>query len=147
MRIIGLDLGKKRIGVAISDELGITAQALTTIARGSFADDCSTLKELVQSNGVEEIVVGLPLHMSGQLGQSGEECMAYGKKLEKRLGINVVFWDERLSTVAAEKSLLEGDIRRNRRRRVIDQIAACWILGGYLSLRQSKKGNDLPEQA
>lgn len=147
MRIIGLDLGKKRIGVAISDELGITAQALVTLERGSFKDDCAVLRGLVQSYGVEEIVMGLPLHLSGELGQSGEECLAYGKKLEKLLGVPVVFWDERLSTVAAEKSLLEGNMRRNRRRRVIDQVAACLILGGYLSLRQRKKGSELPEQA
>lgn len=147
MRIIGLDLGKKRIGVAISDELGITAQALVTLERGSFKDDCAVLRGLVQSYGVEEIVIGLPLHLSGELGQSGEECLSYGKKLEKLLGVPVVFWDERLSTVAAEKSLLEGNMRRNRRRRVIDQVAACLILGGYLSLRQGKKGSELPEQA
>ncbi len=138
MRIIGLDLGKKRIGVAISDELGITAQALTTLQRGSFADDCAALRELVQSYGVEEIVVGLPLHMSGQLGQSGQECQTYGKRLAKNLSLPVVFWDERLSTVAAEKSLLEGDMRRSRRRRVIDQVAACWILGGYLDMRRGR---------
>ncbi|MGD0153630.1 MAG: Holliday junction resolvase RuvX [Thermacetogeniaceae bacterium] len=138
MRIIGLDLGKKRIGVAISDELGFTAQALTTLQRGSFADDCAALRELVQSYGVEEIVVGLPLDISGQLGQAGEECQAYGKRLAKNLGVTVVFWDERLSTVAAEKSLLEGGMRRNRRRRVIDQVAACWILGGYLNRWQGK---------
>jgi putative Holliday junction resolvase len=132
MRIMGLDLGQKRIGVAISDELGITAQALTTLDRGSFEHDCAALKELAQSYEVERFVVGLPLNMSGELGRSGEECMAYGNRLEGHLGIPVVFWDERLSTVAAEKSLLEGDMRRNRRRRVIDRIAACLILDGYL---------------
>jgi putative Holliday junction resolvase len=132
MRIMGLDLGQKRIGVAISDELGITAQALTTLDRGSFEHDCAALKELAQSYEVERFVVGLPLNMSGELGRSGEECMAYGNRLEGHLGIPVVFWDERLSTVAAEKSLLEGNMRRNRRRRVIDRIAACLILDGYL---------------
>ncbi len=132
MRILGLDLGKKRIGVAISDELGITAQALTTLERGSFERDCAALRGLVQSYEASQIVVGLPLQMSGALGRSGEECMAYGHKLEKNLGVPVVFWDERLSTVAAEKVLLEGDVRRDRRRRVIDQIAACLILDGYL---------------
>ncbi len=132
MRILGLDLGKKRIGVAISDELGITAQALTTLDRGSFERDCAALREVVESYAVGKIVVGLPLHMSGALGQSGEECLAYGHELEKHLGVTVVFWDERLSTVAAEKALLEGDVRRNRRRRVIDQVAACLILDGYM---------------
>lgn len=138
MRVIGLDLGKKRIGVAISDELGITAQALTTLVRGSFRDDCAALSGLVRQYGAEEVVVGLPLRMSGALGQSGEECLAYGKKLERRLGVPVVFWDERLSTVAAEKTLLEGNMRRRRRREVIDQVAACLILGGYLSKRQNR---------
>jgi putative Holliday junction resolvase len=132
MRIMGLDLGQKRIGVAVSDELGIIAQALTTLNRDSFEHDCATLKELSQSYEVGRIVVGLPLNMSGELGRSGEECLAYGKMLEENLGIPVVFWDERLTTVAAEKSLLEGDMRRNRRRKVIDRIAACLILDGYL---------------
>jgi putative Holliday junction resolvase len=132
MRILGLDLGEKRIGVAVSDELGIIAQALVTLDRGSFEKDCTALRDLVQSYEVERIVVGLPLHMSGELGRSGEECMAYGKNLEEHLGVPVVFRDERLSTVAAERSLLEGNMRRNRRRKVIDQVAACLILDGYL---------------
>jgi putative Holliday junction resolvase len=136
MRLMGLDLGKKRIGVAVSDELGITAQAVTTLDRGGFERTRAALKELVQTYEVSQIVVGLPLHMSGELGQSAEECLAYGRKLEKSLGLPVVFWDERLSTVAAEKSLLEGDVRRSRRRRVIDRIAACLILDGYLRARQ-----------
>jgi putative Holliday junction resolvase len=137
MRIMGLDLGEKRIGVAVSDELGITAQALTTLQRGSFEQTGAVMKELVQSYEVERIVIGLPLHMSGELGKSGQECMAYGNRLEELLGVPVVFWDERLSTVAAEKSLLEGNMRRNRRRAVIDRIAACWILDGYLRSQDS----------
>ncbi len=99
----------------------------------------------MQSCGAEKIVIGLPRHMSGELGQTGEEYLAYGKELARCLGVPVAFWDERLSTVAAEKTLLEGDLRRNRRRKVIDQVAASWILGGYLTLLQGRSKGDKPE--
>jgi putative Holliday junction resolvase len=137
MRVLGLDLGTRRIGVAISDELGITAQPLTTLRRGSLEEDCAALGSLIAAYGVGEIVVGLPRGVHGELGRSGEACAAYGRELQQRLGIPVTFWDERLSTAAAERSLLEADLRRGRRRRVIDQVAACWILGGYLLRRHN----------
>ncbi len=144
MRILGLDLGEKRVGVAISDELGITAQALTTLQRGSLEEDCRAIRSLIDSYGVGEIVVGLPRGLHGELGRSGEACAAYGRELQKRLDIPVAFWDERLSTVAAERILLEADLRREHRRRVIDQVAACWILSGYLSKRQNQDRDSGP---
>jgi len=140
MRILGLDVGKKRIGVAISDELGITAQSLTTVNRGKIEEVLESLRTLVEKYDVGEIVIGLPRHMNGMLGRGGEEIVSFGKELQKKLGVPVVFWDERLSTVAAEKTLLEGDTSRYRRRKVIDQVAANWILGGYLERRNKKKG-------
>ncbi len=141
MRILGLDVGKRRIGVAISDELGITAQAVSTIERDDIErDDLEAIRALVEEYQVAEIVIGLPRHMTGRLSKEGQEIVAFGKKLEKFLSIPVVFWDERLSTVAAEKTLLAGDVSRSRRRRVIDQLAASWILGGYLTWRQ--RGSD-----
>ncbi|NPV28459.1 MAG: Holliday junction resolvase RuvX [Firmicutes bacterium] len=140
MRIMGLDLGKRRIGVAVSDELGITAQAVGIIERGSFQEDLQAIQALVREYRVQEIVVGLPRHMSGRLGREGEEMLAFGKELEKHLNLPVVFWDERLSTVAAEKALIAGDLSRRRRRRVVDQLAASWILGGYLAWRQRSQG-------
>ncbi|MDH7578031.1 MAG: Holliday junction resolvase RuvX [Bacillota bacterium] len=138
MRIMGLDLGKRRIGVAVSDELGITAQALRTIERGRFQDDLEAIRALVQGYQVEEIVIGLPRHMTGRVGKEGEEIVAFGKELEKYLSVPVVFWDERLSTVAAEKSLIAGALTRSRRRKIIDQVAASWILGGYLTWRRKR---------
>lgn len=132
-------MGTKRIGVAISDELGITAQALTTVTRGKWADVRETLRALVTEHEVGEIVIGLPRHMDGTLRKKGEDVAAIGKKLGRELGIPVVFWDERLSTVAAEKTLLSGDLSRLRRRRVIDRVAAAWILAGYLDWRKGQK--------
>ena len=142
MRIIGIDLGEKRIGVAMSDELGIIAQPLTTIQRGSFPDDCAALDALVKQYAVERIVMGLPLHMSGESGDSSNKSLKYGKKLEGCLGIPVVFWDERLTTVAAERSLLECDMRRGRRKTVIDMVAASLILDGYLRGEQLRQGSE-----
>lgn len=135
MRIMGLDVGKRRIGIAISDELGITAQALTTLEKGRFEEILKTIRALAQKYEVKEIVVGLPRHMNGDLGKEGDEIVNFGKTLGKELGISVVFWDERLSTVAAERALLAGDVSRVKRRKVIDKIAASWILGGYLNWR------------
>lgn len=140
MRILGLDVGQKRIGVAISDELGITAQSLTTVNQGKIEEVLESLRTLVEKYDVGEIVVGLPRHMNGRLGREGEEIVSFGKELQKKLGVPVVFWDERLSTVAAEKTLLEGDTSRYRRRKVIDRVAANWILGGYLERRKKKEG-------
>lgn len=136
MRIMGLDLGERRIGVAVSDELGITAQAVGIIERRSFREDLEAIQALVREYRVQEIVIGLPRHMSGRLGREGEEMLAFGEELKKHLNLPVVFWDERLSTVAAEKALIAGDLSRRRRRRVVDQLAASWILGGYLTWRQ-----------
>ncbi|HHW41161.1 MAG TPA: Holliday junction resolvase RuvX [Syntrophomonadaceae bacterium] len=140
MRILGLDVGQKRIGVAISDELGIIAQPLTTVNQGKMEEVVESLRILVEKYDVGEIVVGLPRHMNGRLGREGEEIVSFGKELQKKLGVPVVFWDERLSTVAAEKALLEGDTSRYRRRKVIDRVAANWILGGYLERRKKKEG-------
>ncbi len=140
MRILGLDVGQKRIGVAISDELGIIAQPLTTVNQGKMEEVVESLRILVKKYDVGEIVVGLPRHMNGRLGREGEEIVSFGKELQKKLGVPVVFWDERLSTVAAEKTLLEGDTSRYRRRKVIDRVAANWILGGYLERRKKKEG-------
>ncbi|MGB9792017.1 MAG: Holliday junction resolvase RuvX [Thermacetogeniaceae bacterium] len=135
MRILGLDIGKKRIGVAVSDELGITAQGLMTIERGKNEDVIVTLLSLVEKYNIREIVIGLPRHMDGRLGEEGEDIVSLGKEIQERIGVPVVFWDERLSTVAAERALLEADVSRRRRKKVIDKIAAAWILSGYLERR------------
>lgn len=138
MRVLGIDLGAKTIGVAISDALGVTAQSLCTVYRKNLKDDLDALRLLVEEYQVEEVVVGLPRHMNGRLGKEGEETIAFGREIERSMGLPVVFWDERLSTVAAEKTLLAGDVTRGKRRRVVDKIAASWILGGYLVWRRKK---------
>lgn len=138
MRILGLDVGKKRIGVAISDELGITAQTLTTFERGTIADVIGMVRTFVEKFDVDEIVIGLPRHMNGRVGKEGEEIVFLGKEIQKKLGVPVVYWDERLSTVAAERALLEADTSRYRRKKVIDGVAANWILSGYLGRRKKE---------
>lgn len=142
MRLMGLDIGSKRIGVAISDELGITSQPLTTLPAGKLPDFLAALRRLVDDYQVGAIVIGLPRHMNGDLGEGGEEVLKLGERIRQYLQLPVFYWDERLSTVAAERTLLEGDVRRGRRRQVIDRLAASWILGGYLEWQQRNKGRD-----
>lgn len=137
-RVMGLDVGKKTIGVAVSDPLGITALGVVTLRRHSLNEDYQSIYSLIQDYQVGEIVVGLPRHMNGSLGREGEDILVFGKKLENQMGLPVFFWDERLTTVAAEKVLLEGDLSRNKRKKVIDKIAACFILSGYLDRKKRK---------
>lgn len=132
MRVLALDIGEKRIGVSISDELGITAQGLDTINRTKLNEDIEKIRQLVESTGITEIVVGLPLNLDGSEGQSAQKATDFAILLRRDLGVNVILWDERLSTVAAEKSLLEGDLSRRRRKHLRDQVAATLILQGYL---------------
>ncbi|MCL6560132.1 MAG: Holliday junction resolvase RuvX [Firmicutes bacterium] len=133
MRIMGLDFGDKRIGVALSDPLGWTAQGLEVIQRGaSVAADIKRIKEIVDKYQVERIVLGLPKNMDGSPGPAAEKVKSFAGNLAGVLKIPVDFWDERLSTVAAEKLLIEADMSRARRRKVVDKMAAVMILQGYL---------------
>ena len=138
MRIMGLDLGDKTIGVAISDELGWTAQGLTIIQRKSEESDLAQLKELVRAYDVSEIVVGLPRNMDGSIGARGEICKAFADVLRENLNLQVHLWDERLTTVAAQRTLLEADTSRKKRKKVVDKIAAGFILQGYLDYIRSR---------
>ncbi|WP_338331177.1 Holliday junction resolvase RuvX [Clostridium butyricum] len=133
-RILGLDLGQKTIGVAISDPLGFTAQCLTTIRRGSKEKDIEDLKKICDEYKVETIVIGLPKNMNGTIGPSGEIAMAFGKLLEEEFQIEIKFWDERLTTVAAHKAMLEADLSRNKRKKIVDKVASTYILQGYLDM-------------
>lgn len=138
MRIIGLDYGTKTVGVAISDALGITAQAVETITRkeeNKLRKTYARIEELIKENDVEEIVVGLPKNMNNTLGERAEACKEFADNLERRTGLPVVMWDERLSTVSADKVLMETGVRRENRKAVIDQIAAVFILQGYLDYK------------
>lgn len=133
-RILGLDLGQKTIGVAISDPLGFTAQGLTTIRRGSKEKDIEDLKKICDEYKVETIVIGLPKNMNGTIGPSGEIAMAFGKLLEEEFQIEIKFWDERLTTVAAHKAMLEADLSRNKKKKIVDKVASTYILQGYLDM-------------
>ncbi|MGG2064288.1 MULTISPECIES: Holliday junction resolvase RuvX [unclassified Bacillus (in: firmicutes)] len=134
MRILGLDVGTKTVGVAISDEMGWTAQGLETIKineeRGEFG--FNRISELVKQYNVDKIVVGLPKNMNGTIGPRGVACQQFAEKLGELVQLEVVLWDERLSTMAAERLLISADVSRKKRKQVIDKMAAVVILQGYL---------------
>jgi putative Holliday junction resolvase len=140
MRIMSLDLGSKTIGVALSDELTITAQVLTSIHRTALAKDLEAILRLVEDHQVEELVIGLPINMDGSRGGAVDKVETFIEHLSARLTIRIIPWDERLSTVAAEKILLEGDLSRAKRRKVIDRLSAAIILQGYLDSRPRSQG-------
>ena len=118
MRILGLDVGQKTIGVAISDPLGFTAQGLTTIRRKNKETDIEELKKFCDEYKVELIVIGLPKNMNGTIGPAGEIVMAFGELIKESLNIEIKYWDERLTTVAAHKAMLEADLSRNKRKNI-----------------------------
>ena len=135
-RILALDVGRKRIGIAVSDPLGITAQGLKVLERKNWDTDLARLQEIARPYEVQEILVGLPRHMDGRLGEQAEEILTLARALGEALGAKVVTWDERLSTVEAERLLITADLSRARRRRVVDQVAATLILQAYLDSHQ-----------
>ncbi len=140
LRSMGLDVGDRTIGVAVSDLLALTAQGVEVIRRTSPQADFARLAVLCQEYEVGTIVVGLPKNMNGTLGPRGELVQEFAAQLQEQLPeAKIVFWDERLSTVAAEKALIEADVRRNKRRKVIDKMAAIIILQGWMDL-QSRSG-------
>ncbi|HSH24814.1 MAG TPA: Holliday junction resolvase RuvX [Massilibacterium sp.] len=135
MRVLGLDVGTKTIGVALSDELGWTAQGLETIPRDekqNFQSGIKRIKELVDKYSIEQIVIGLPKNMDGTIGPRAEASKIFAEKVEDKTGVPVVLWDERLTTMAAERVLIEADVSRKKRKKVIDKMAAVMILQGYL---------------
>ncbi|MDD3653531.1 MAG: Holliday junction resolvase RuvX [Desulfotomaculaceae bacterium] len=140
MRIMGLDWGEKRIGVAVSDPMGCIAQGLEIInSKGSIKADINTIKGCAQKNNAELIVIGLPRNMDGSPGPQAEKIKAFAKRLSSITGLPVELWDERLTTVASEKLLIEADMSRTKRRKVIDKMAAVLILQGYLDYLSRKK--------
>lgn len=134
---MGLDLGEKTIGVAVSDPMGWTAQAVEVIRRnGNFDAEIKRLKELIAEYGVELILLGLPRNMDGTVGEQGKKAVDYAGIIGEKLGLPVELWDERLSTVAAGRVLLEADMSRAKRKKIIDKVAAAVILQGYLDSRK-----------
>jgi putative Holliday junction resolvase len=134
---MGLDLGSHTIGVAISDELGITAQGLKTLRRKSMEEDLKEIATLVHQFEINKIVVGLPKNMDGTLGKQAETVLNWVKALNEKIQVPIVTWDERLSTVGASKVLLEADVSRRKRKKVIDKLAAVLILQGFLDQSRS----------
>ncbi len=137
-RIMGLDVGDKTIGVAVSDLMGLTAQGIKTIRREGIKKDLQEIENIIKEKDVEKIVLGLPKNMNGSLGPQGEKVIKFSEKLKEKIAIGIDFWDERLTTVAAERSLIEGDVSRKKRKKVIDMLAAVLILQGYLDLNRNK---------
>lgn len=141
MRILGLDFGQKTIGVAVSDPFGWTAQGLEIIRReeeNNLKKSIERLKAICQEYQVDYIVLGYPKNMNNTLGERVEKTQQFKKRLEKELKLEVELWDERLSTVGAERSLLEADLSRAKRKKVIDKMAAVFILQGYLDSKPTK---------
>lgn len=145
---MGLDVGDKTIGIALSDGLGITAQPRETLRRVSLKEDIDRLVELILEHNVVKIVMGLPLNMNGSLGPQGEKTKAFAQKLEKKLKysdrmegktLEIVFWDERLTTSAAQRALIEADVRREDRRHVVDTVAAVFILQNYMDHQKNMR--------
>lgn len=137
MRIMGLDVGDKTIGIALSDPMGWTAQPVTVLRRTSLKQDLEELARLCREQEVEKIVVGLPRNMNGTYGPRAQLVMEFKEKLEQALGLPVETWDERLSTAAAERTLLAADVSRARRKQVVDKLAAVVILQGYLDRQRN----------
>jgi putative holliday junction resolvase len=144
MRIMGLDIGSHTIGVAVSDELEITAQGLKTIKRKSPAEDFEELNQIIRQFEVKKMVVGLPKNMDGTLGKQAEITFKWIKSFQQKRSLPIVTWDERLSTVGASRVLLEADLSRKKRKGVIDKLAAVLILQGYLDQMRNRKDEPPP---
>lgn len=138
MRIMGLDVGDKTIGVSVSDPLGLTAQGVTTIRRATIEEDLIQLQQLIDAYEVKLIVLGLPKNMNGTIGPQGEKVLAFRDILEGQLKIPTVLQDERLSTLEAERFLIHADVTRAKRKKVIDKMAASVILQTYLDSSGNK---------
>ena len=145
MRIIGLDFGSKTVGVAVSDELLITAQGIEIVRRKSenkLRQTLARIEELIKEYKVEKIVLGFPKNMNNSEGERCEKTLEFKEMLERRTGLTVELWDERLTTVAADNLMMEARIRRENRKEYVDQIAASFILQGYLDYLQNEKNQE-----
>ncbi|MFD2169233.1 Holliday junction resolvase RuvX [Tumebacillus lipolyticus] len=138
-RVLGIDYGDVRIGIAVSDAMGWTAQGVETITRKTLEDDLARLKELIEKYEVSTIVLGLPKNMNGTIGPRGELSQQFAEILETTFHLPVVLWDERLSTMAAERMLVSADVSRKKRKQVVDKMAAAIILQNYLDRQQNGK--------
>ena len=131
-RILGFDVGDKTIGVAVSDLLQFTAQGITTIKRTSKKDDYNAVEALIKEYDAKKIVVGLPKNMNGTIGPQGEKTIKFAEKIKNKFNVEIIYIDERMTTMSAERILIEGDVRRENRKKYIDKVAATYILQQYL---------------
>ena len=142
MRLMGLDYGSKTVGVAVSDPLGLTAQGVETVWRkqeNKLRQTMARIEELISEYQVERIVLGYPKNMNNTVGERAVKSLEFKEKLEKRTGLPVVMWDERLTTAEAERTLMETGVRRENRKQFLDQMAAVLILQGYLDCLKTKE--------
>ena len=142
MRIMGLDYGSKTVGVAVSDPLGLTAQGIEIVRRKSenkLRQTLARIEEIAKEYSVEKIVLGFPKHMNNDIGERAEKSLEFKEMLERRTGLPVVMWDERLTTVEADRTMMETGIRRENRKEYVDMIAAVFILQGYLDYLSNQK--------
>ncbi len=137
MRILGIDYGEKRIGLALSDRSNMVARSLKVLNRNGTRSWLEEIKAIVDQNKIEKIVIGLPRNMNGSLGEKAKEVLAFVKVLEKAVGVPTVTWDERLTTVSAEKVLLQAELSRKKRKDILDKLSACIILQNYLDSIES----------
>lgn len=148
MRIMGLDYGSKTVGVAVSDALQITAQGLEIVRRkqeNKLRQTLARIEELIVEYEVEKIVLGFPKNMNDTVGERGEKSLEFKEMLERRTGLPVVMWDERLTTVSADKAMMEAGIRRENRKEYVDSIAAALILQGYLDFLKNEAAGETQE--
>jgi len=143
-KILAVDWGRVVLGLAVSDELGLTAQGLASLPRAGEAADLAAIEAHVRRLGIGEIVVGLPKNMDGSLGPSAQAAQAFAVALKERLSIPVHLWDERLTTRAAERTLIGAGLRRQARRSVVDRVAATLILQGYLDRKRARAARGEP---
>lgn len=139
-RLLALDLGEKTIGLALSDTSRTVATPFGTIRRGKFGADAAVLEGHIAAHGVGGIVIGLPLNMDGSDSAAAQSARAFGRNLGRRIDLPIVFWDERLSTVAVTRTLLDADASRRRRAEVVDKMAAAYILQGVLDRLRAMRG-------
>jgi putative Holliday junction resolvase len=137
-RLMGLDYGDKTIGIAVSDELGWTAQGLEVIRRTTPERDLARMQQIIAQYNVKELVVGLPKNMNNTIGPRGEICIAFAQSLQETLGMTVHMWDERLTTASAQRTLLEADVSRKKRKLVVDKMAAALILQNYMDFKTKR---------
>ena len=140
MRILAMDVGDKRIGMAVSDEMGWTAQGIETLERKVESEDLERIREIIKYYSPEKIVIGLPKNMNGTLGFQGEKVKEFGELLKSKVfSGEIIYWDERLTTAHAHRVMLEGDMSRRKRKKKVDKIAAVFILQSYLDYLNNQK--------